>query len=88
MIFDWYKLFNKEEFEDTELVSRLLSVYLVDVGQREFLITKGIGVNVIYDGVFLPVQFSGANPYSRDGYALYLDEETQDVYFGIEVEEG
>ena len=58
-----------------------------DYGQKEFLVTKGIGVSLTVDGVLLPVEFQSKNPYSFEGVAVFREDETDDVYYGIEVEE-
>lgn len=85
--YDWYKIFNKEDFEDTELVSKKYNFDLEGLGPKEFLVTKGNTVALTYEGIFLPVQLGDANPYSIDSMAIFLDEETDDVYLGFLVEE-
>ncbi len=87
MNFTWFKIFNLTEFTDADLVSRTLSLNLEGRGQETFLITKSETVAVLYDDAFLPISFLDANPYSRESYAIYLDADSQDVYFGFEVEE-
>lgn len=88
MNFTWYKIFNRTEWLATGLVSRTLTLSLEDRGQEEFLITEGEETCVTYDGVLLPVEFSGKNPFVGlgDEYAVYVDE-ADDVYFGFVVEE-
>jgi hypothetical protein len=83
---DWYLLFNLEEFEDAELVSRNLTLTLTDIGEKEILITKGNHVAIYYEDTFLPINFLDHNPYARDGRAVYLDEQGE-VWLGIEVED-
>lgn len=87
MTYDWYKIFNKTEFEDTGLVSRTLSLYLDGIGDTEILITKANELGVVYDDTFLMLNFEGQNPHAISPYAVFLDTETDDVYFGIEVPE-
>lgn len=87
MIYDWYKIFNKTEFEDTGLVSRTLTLYLDGVGDKEVLVTKANELGVVYEDVFLRVNFNNENPYTISPYAVFLDTENQDVYLGIEVPE-
>lgn len=83
MSYSWYKVFNKIEFEATGAFSSKLNVILTGIGQREVLITQGNTIGVTYEGTLLPVGFFGANPYTRDGKAVYLDTD-QNVWLGIE----
>jgi len=86
MTFDWYSLFNLQEFLDTGLVSRVLSVTLTGIGDAEIVIVRANQVSILYDGVLLPVEFAEENPYVFDGYAVYRgDDDT--IWLGIPVEE-
>ncbi len=82
MIYDWYNLFNKADFLVEGLVSRNLHVNIDGVGQKDILITKANEMSVVYGGTLLVVGFNGANPYTRDGYAVYLDAQ-DDVWLGL-----
>lgn len=83
-MFNWYKLFSLTEFLESDLTSRKLTVLLSEVGQKDILITRGNLIGITYEDVFLPIEFNGLNPYSRDGYAVYRDK-SNDVWLGIEV---
>lgn len=85
MTYDWYLIFNKTEFEATGLVSRTLTLYLDGIGDKDILITKANELGVLYDDTFLMVNFADQNPHAISPYAVFLDTETQDVYFGVEV---
>lgn len=85
MTFIWYNLFNKQEFLDTGLVSKTLTVTLENIGEKDILITKGNEVAITYEGVFLPIWFTEKNPYSKDGYAVWEDENGI-VWLGVEQE--
>jgi len=85
-MFDWFELFNLTEFEETELVSKTLTVNLEGYGNAEILITKGNVTSIVYDDVMLPINFDDQNPYQFEGYAVYLDEEDY-VWLGIETED-
>lgn len=87
MIYDWYLIFNKAEFEAAGLVSRTVSVFLEDIGEKEVLITKGNELGVLYEDTFLMVNFEENNPWAISPYAVFWDEETDDVYLGIESED-
>jgi len=76
-------LFNSEDFPT--LVSRTLEVILENIGEAEILVTRGNETAITYEGIFLPVNFKGENPYVRDGYAVYKDE-NENVWLGVEIE--
>ena len=86
MNFDWYKIFNKAEFLATGFVSKVYEYILDERGQVAFTVFQGNEVSVQYNDVFLPVKLLEFNPFTRDGYAVYEDE-NGDVWFGFEVEE-
>lgn len=81
--FDWYQLFVLEEFLATGLVSRLLTVALSGIGVVDILITHANETSITYDGVFLPINFNGENPWVSDGYAVFLDDDGI-VYLGVQ----
>lgn len=84
-MFNWFKIFNKVEFEATGLPSRTLTLNLKGIGQKNILITKGNELGVLYEGIFLVVGLNGNNPFRWEGLAVYLDE-NNDVFLGIEIE--
>lgn len=86
MTYDWYKIFNLQDFMKTGLVSRTLNVFLSGHGQREITISRGHSVSLVIDGVLLPVDFMGENPYRREGFAVFK-KENDDIFLGIEVPE-
>lgn len=86
MEFDWYNLFNKQEFLDTGLVSKKLTVNIEGIGEKEILITKGNELSILYDGVFLTVNFTEKNPFVREGYAVWQDS-NENIWLGIEKED-
>lgn len=86
MIFDWYKLINKTEFEATGLVSRSLDIVLDGIGRVTVLVTVGNYFSITYDGVMLSIGITGENPFVFEGYAVYLDS-NNDVWLGVELDE-
>lgn len=82
MIFDWYKILNRGEFEAAGLVSREVDVILEGIGQKTVLVTRGNLVSIVYDGVMLSIGLSGSNPFIFGGYAAYLDQ-NDDIWLGI-----
>ena len=85
MIYNWYKLFSKTEFEATGLASRRLVVELEDLGEVVVLISRGNLLSITYDDVYLPINLVDQNPYAQENYAVYLDADNY-VHLGIEVE--
>ncbi len=83
MSFDWYKVINRAEFLETGLASREVTLVLEGVGLRTVLVTVGRNFSLVYDGVMLSLGVTEANPFSFDGYAIYVDS-NEDVWLGIE----
>jgi hypothetical protein len=86
MIYDWFKIANLDEFEATGLYSQELTLELEGIGEKEFLLTNGNEVSILYEGVFLPVNFNEKNPFEFDSHAVYLDADNN-IYLGIGVNE-
>lgn len=86
MIYDWYKLFNRTEFEATGLVQRNLILQLQDRGVVNFTLNRGNTTSIQYLDVFLPVKFQDRNPYPMGPYAVYEDPD-HNVWFGFQVDE-
>lgn len=86
MIYNWFKLFNYNEFLATELTSRTIVAVLEGYGTATILVSRGNIVSLTFDEVYLPVNLNGINPRRAEGYASYIDG-SQDVWLGIEVPE-
>lgn len=86
MTYDWYKIFNKAEFESEGLVSKNYEVELEDIGIKDILVTKGNLLNVSFDENFMPLELNDKNPFEFDDVAVYLDE-NDDVWIGYLQEE-
>jgi hypothetical protein len=82
MIYDWYKILNRAEFEELELVSKEYEVILEGVGLKTVLATKGNYLSLLYEGVFLSIEATGASPFEFDGHAIFEDA-AGDVWLGI-----
>ncbi len=84
MIFDWYKVINKPEFEATGLVSRELEVVLQGVGAKKILVTIGNYFSITIDDVMLSIGIGlpDANPFVFEDRAIYLDDDG-DVWYGV-----
>ncbi len=86
MEFDWYKIINYTEFLALDLPSRSIEALIEGIGLKTILVTKGIGVSIIYEGIMLPVELNDHNPFIFEGHAVFKDE-NNDLYLGIEVPE-
>lgn len=82
MIYKWFKIFNLTEFTALGLVSQDISLLLDGVGQKDFLVTQGNLVSITSEGVFMPLNLNSKNPFEFDSRAVYVDADTQNVYFG------
>lgn len=86
MEFNWFILFNRAEFEGLDLFSRLLTVTLEGIGEKEILITQGNELAITYEGVFLPVNFTDKNPFLKDSLAVFEDS-NENIWLGVGIEE-
>ncbi len=86
MIFTWYKVINKNDFDALDIPSKQIEVILENIGLSRVLVCKGIHTSILYDGVFLTIGLNDENPFVIDGHAVYLDE-NDDIFLGIEVDE-
>lgn len=82
MTYDRYLIFNLDDFNALDLVSKTYQVILEDIGQKDVLVTKGVGVSMLYDDVFLPINLNDKNPFEFEDHAVFIDE-NNDVYLGI-----
>lgn len=86
MNFDWYNIFNKTEFEALGVPSKEYEVSLEGRGVETVLATQGNELSVLFDDVFLTVNFNGNNPFVFEDRAVYLDE-NNDVHVGVLLED-
>lgn len=85
MEYTWFKIFNRTEFEALDLFSKTYTVILQGIGEKEILVTKGNGLGMLYEGVFLALDLNEKNPFEFDDHAIYQDA-NDDIYLGIAVE--
>lgn len=83
-MYTWFKIFNTADLDDAGLVSKTITVILEGVGQKDILVTKGVGYGITYEGVFLSVGLNDKNPFEFEGFAAYKSD-ADDVYLGIAV---
>lgn len=81
-MFDWFRLFNMEEFTDSDLPSYEFQAICGDYGLKDFIATKGNKTGVLIDDVFLCVDMNDKNPTRFGERALFLDE-NDDIWIGF-----
>lgn len=86
-MFDWYKIFNLDEFDATGLISKAYTLNLEGIGQKTIMVFKGVNTSIQYDGITLSIGLNGSNPFEFEDHAVYMDPETNDIYLGIAVDE-
>lgn len=89
MTFDWFNIFNLDEFLALGIPSRNQTLSLEDHGEKDVLITRGNEVSIVFEDVLMPISFEDENPFVREGdgsihYAIYKDV-SNDIWLGIEV---
>ncbi len=84
MTFNWFKIFNLIEFNALGLTSKVYEYDLEGIGLKEFLVTKGDYVSILYADILLSIGMSDANPFEFEDYAIYLDA-SNDVWIGLPV---
>lgn len=86
MIFDWYRVFNIEEFAELDPVQKTYRMNFEGIGEVAVRVMQGLGIGVIYGDVFLALDLDLGMPVVMDGIAAFV-KENGDVYVGIEVGE-
>ncbi len=86
MIYNWFYIINKNDFDDTGLVSQELTLELENVGQKTILVTKGIMLGITYEGIFLPLQLNDENPFEFEDHAIQIDDD-DNIFLGIAIDE-
>lgn len=83
MTWQWYKLFQLDQFLATGLASRTIIAVLEGRGRATITINRGCLVSITYLDTYLPVKLLGMNPYIDEGRASFIDSENN-VWLGIE----
>ncbi len=79
-IYTAFKIFNLDEFNALDLVSKEYPVNLEGIGFRSILVTKGNYVSMLFDGNLLSLGLT-TNPFVFNGYAIFQDP-NNDVWLG------
>jgi hypothetical protein len=80
-VFNWYRLFNHQEFLDLDLPSVEFDVVL-DTRPVTVLVTRGIETSVTVDDTVLTINLNGKNPFRYGERAVFLDP-NGDVWLGV-----
>lgn len=80
--YDWFKIFNVDDFESLGLISKTYTYILQSLGEKDFLVTKGNLVGITYEGVYLPISMNDINPFEFEDFAIYKNADN-DVFWGI-----
>jgi len=86
-IYNWYLIFNLNEFLSTNLGSKEYNLNLFSIGESTFTVYIGNVVSVMYLDQFMPINMYDEPKYEKLNYATYHDEVTGNVYFGFLVED-
>lgn len=84
--FKWYRILNKDEFVATQLPSYEATVDLDEVGEKQVVVMKGVGVSLLFNDTLLPVNLNGKNPFRFGRQAVFIDA-NNDIHLGVYVED-
>lgn len=83
-MFNWYRLFSEQEFEDIDIPSKEFDVDLGTLGTKTIMVTKGNRTSILVDNIFLSIGLNEKNPFRYGDRAVYLDD-NGDVWLGVYV---
>lgn len=82
MTYNWYFLTVLQDFIDSGLVSREITLNYPGLGLKTVLITRGSLYSILFEGVLLSIDLNSKNPFEFGGYAVYYDS-AGGVWLGI-----
>lgn len=82
MAFNWYRLFNHDEFLEQDVPSIEVDVVLQGLGQKSVLITRGVNTSILFEDTFLTIGLNDKNPFRYGEYAV-LKDDNEDVWLGV-----
>jgi hypothetical protein len=83
-MYDWFKIFNLNEFEALGLVSKEYVLNLAGIGQKSILVTQGEEISMQFDGVFISMNMNQKNPFYFENLAIQLKD--GDMFLGVSVD--
>ena len=85
MTYEWFYIFNTDDFTELDLVSKVYQLDLEGRGLVDVLVTLGETFGITYEGVFLPLNLNGVNPFEFEDMACYVDADNN-VFMGFVIE--
>jgi hypothetical protein len=86
MEYNWYNIYNRDDFIAEDLVSKELEFDLEGMGLKTVMLYRGDGIGVVVDDVYLTVGLNDMNPFEFGGVAVYLDS-NYDIWLGYPIED-
>ncbi len=83
--YDWYLIFNLDEFNALGLVARTYQYNVPGKGVKDFFVTKGNLVSITYEGVMLSLNMNDENPFFFDDMGIAIDPDNN-VWIGLDPE--
>lgn len=80
--YSWFKIFDYDDFDSTELPSRTYSVYLTGLGLKNILVTKGNYIGMVVDDNFLCLEVNARSPFYFNSKAIFKNS-LGEVYYGV-----
>ena len=86
MNYNWYFIFNTDEFTALGLVSKTYELTLSGIGRKNILVTKGELFGITYEGVFLALNLNQKNPFEFEDMAIHVHDNSN-VFLGFAIED-
>lgn len=85
MSVNWYNVGNKTEFLEKDIPQEVKTLDLEDLGRVDVVFISGFNFSVIFNGEMLTPKLNGRNPFYTKKNTCYVDEQTNEVWVGYEV---
>lgn len=80
--FNWYRLFNLDQFLALDLVSTEVVVSFEALGDKSIMVYQGNRTSIVYEGDMLSIGLNDRNPFRIGARAVFLDP-NRDVWLGL-----
>lgn len=74
-MWQWYKIFNLNDFDKLSVPDYSFEIELEDKGVQSFRICKGFLYSVIVDRIYLTPFLNDINGFNKNERSAYIDEE-------------
>lgn len=87
-LFNWYLIFNRHEFEEFKIPSKMYSVILNGIGEKDILATRGNLLSIVYNSTMVSLdtgedpQRPFLGPFFMDNIGIYQNENS-DIFLGV-----